>query len=450
MVLVATGVALTILFVMAAVDVCQRHDPVRRVNPVLGRIPRRLRALTEMLRLPRAEEAPFTAHQLDDISIRARTGESVSAFGSRSLAMTSKDRPVAIRLLPSPVPIDDDELRLKIGKDRTAAHTSILNYGALGFGPVNERVVRTMALAAQKANCLYNTGEDGMLDIHRSNGVGCIWQIGTGYWSCRHRDGSFDPVQFERVAAQPTVRAIELKLSQGAKPGYGGHMPKAKNTKHVAEILGVEAGTDINSSPNHGAFTDVGGLVDFLSLLASASSGKPVGVKLCVSGPETVVELLDALRTAPTVPAFFTIDGGDGGTGGAPTVLQEHAGIGALQATRILHELLSERGLREKTKLLPSGRVANGFDLYQLIRAGADGAFFVRAPVVAMGCVQARRCHVGDCPAGIATHRLWRRRGIVPAVQSERVALFHESVLQDLRHLMRASGHATLRQLRDS
>jgi len=323
----------------------------------------------------------------------------------------------------------------------------ILNFGALGFGPVNRNVIESLSIAAATVGCLQNTGEDGLTPFHLRHDARLIWQVGPGYWGCRNADGTFSREKFQTRAANPAVVAIEIKLSQGARPGAGGLMPARKNSTAVAAVLGVEPRVDIVSPARHSAFHDVPSMLRFARELRELSGGKPTGLKLCIGSASAAAEIARAIELTEAAPDFIAIDGAEGGSGASRTVLQEHAGLPIRLALPTMNDYLAAAGVRDLVALFASGIVKDGYDIVEMLALGADACFMVRAPLVAMGCVQARTCHSGSCPAGLATHNWWRARAIVPSVQGPALARYYETVIEDVVALLTAAGLSSTRDI---
>lgn len=438
---------LLVLALMGIYDRLQRHTPVRRVFPVLGRFARLVVPLSRRTDPSAYRAGPFSRSDVLDIRSRALTGESTASFGSpMALSSTHDASVVDVALLPeTPDPLTGIDL---FGAAGERHNISLLNFGAMGLGPVSANVVRAVSFAAQEVGCHLNTGEEGLLAVHGSERENLVWQIGTGYWGCRNPDGTFSEEAFRRTVTSRAVGCIEVKISQGGKPGAGGLLPAAKNTRHVARALGVPPRTDVVSPPSHSAFHSIETMLEFVQRLAEASGGKPVGIKVCVGSRRPAHQLASAMVTTGITPAFITVDGGEGGTGASIRELQDHAGIGLTGALMMLDEELMNLDQRQRVRLFASGSVKNGFDLFRLMCLGADGCFFTRAPLIALGCVQARICHTGTCPAGIASHSAWRRSAVHPPSQGRQLARYYRTVIDGLLQLMRASGARSVEELR--
>lgn len=420
------------LLVLAIHDRLQSKRPELRVYPIV----RRLLAARRQRGSEGDSGYPFRPDDLREIRARALTGSATRSFG---MARPPDDALVDLTLIPQEP--ESAEL-VRVGQSTIP----LLNFGALGFGPVSGNTILAVSNAARTVDCLQNTGEDGVTRLHLTGSARLIWQIGTGYWGCRDTDGTFSEQAFCDAVANPSIELIEIKLSQGAKPGAGGFLPAAKNGPGVARILGVEPYTDVISPPAHSAFYSPETMLEWLGRIADLA-GKPVGIKLCIGSRRTVNDLVQAIELTGITPDFVTVDGGEGGSGAAPDDLQRYAGAPVHYAVQAMHDRLSEAGYRDRVRLLAAGRVHTGYDLFRLVCEGANGCFFTRAPMIAMGCVQARRCHTGSCPSGIATQHWWRRGAINPETQGEQLARYYRTIVDGYRHLLRASGRRNAGQL---
>jgi glutamate synthase domain-containing protein 2 len=434
---------LILVAVWAAFDRLQRREPHYRVYPVIGRAGALGRRLMAWLPSGLERKAPFTQTEQANIRKRAVTGTSMTAFGVGGDDATGVPS-VDVALLPRPL---DESFTTMIGTGpgpRIAV--PLLNFGALNFGPVSENTVRAIGIAAEEVGCLQNTGEDGLTTIHREGPARLILQLGTGYWACRNPDGSFSPEAFREVAEIDRIAMIELKLSQGAKPGLGAMLPARKNTPRVARLLGVEPGKNLISPDAHTAFATPAEMLKFVASLGSMSD-KPVGIKLCVGSPRAAEALVEAICATGLIPAFITVDSGQGGSGAAPQELLAFAGMPVDRGIAILHQALTDAGVRDRTRLFAAGKVANGYDVFRLLCRGADVCLFTRAPMIAIGCRQAMRCHVGNCPSGIATQNWWRHRAISPAIQGAQLASYYKTVKEGYLDLLHASGRRSATEL---
>ncbi|MFE9687450.1 FMN-binding glutamate synthase family protein [Streptomyces sp. NPDC006285] len=427
-----------VCLVLFTIDLVQRREPLRRVYPLIGRFPILLKRLLRLQRLTESS-APFTRTAALQIRQRALTGSSESSFGTDNSA-ASLPPALTVSLFPA----QDVEIEpVRVG-DPSSPHSFLLprvNFGALGFGPASGAAIAAVAEAARINDCLHNSGEDGLTRHHRNAGSRLVWQIGTGYAGCRDAAGCFSNAEFTRtLQANSNITAIEIKISQGAKPGSGGFLPRAKVSNKVARIMNVPPRTDVISPAQHSEFRNEVELLDFIQHLRDLSGGIPIGLKICIGSHTAVEQLVHAMHREGRHPDYIVVDGAEGGTGSAPYILQQHSGLPARTAVPILHQALQVHGLRDCVRIIATGAIWNGFQVLELIAMGADACYMVRSAMVAMGCVIARQCHTGKCPSGIATQSLLRARGISVTTQSHQLARFYQTVLYDMQALLRAAG----------
>jgi glutamate synthase domain-containing protein 2 len=332
--------------------------------------------------------------------------------------------------------------RIPIGGSRCRLpyEASLLNVSAMSYGSLSKNAVLALSSGARAGGFAVNTGEGGISPYHLESGGDLIWQIGTGYFGCRSEDGRFSPEAFERNADHPSVRMIELKLSQGAKPGHGGILPAAKVTPEIARIRGVPLGQDVLSPPRHSAFDTPLELVEFVDELRLLSGGKPVGIKLCVGKPDEFFGICKAMVQLGRCPDFITIDGAEGGTGAAPVEFSNAVGMPLIDGLMFAHNALVGCGLRDQLKLIASGRVVTGFHLVQRMALGADLCASARAMMLALGCIQAMRCNTNACPTGITTQRPSLVRGLSVSDKSRRVRRYHHNTVESFMELLGAAG----------
>lgn len=286
----------------------------------------------------------------------------------------------------------------------------------------------------------HNTGEGSISPYHRVHGGDLIWQIASGYFGCRTAEGDFDPDRFRLQAADPQVRMIEIKLSQGAKPGHGGVLPKAKLTPEIAETRGVSLGQDCISPARHSVFSSPLELMAFVERLRELSEGKPVGFKLAIGYGHEFMAMVKAMLETGVTPDFIVIDGSEGGTGAAPVELTNHVGMPVADGLSFVHTVLTGAGLRAQVRLGASGKAISAFDLCRFYALGADYVMAARAFMFSVGCIQARLCHTNRCPTGITTQDPLRQKAIDIIEKSERVAAFHHSTMHALAELLGAAG----------
>ena len=350
----------------------------------------------------------------------------------------------------APADILEDPPRVTVGgtdcKQPYAA--SLLNVSAMSFGSLSKNAITALNRGAREGGFAHNTGEGGLSPYHLEPGGDLIWQIGTGYFGCRSTDGGFDPVEFEEQASRDSVRMIELKLSQGAKPGHGGILPAGKVTPEIARIRGVPVGKTVFSPPRHRVFSTPRGLVEFLEKLRDLSGGKPVGFKLSVGRQAEFLAVCKAMLETNITPDFITVDGGEGGTGAAPLEFSNSLGMPARDAWTFVHNALTGFGLRERVRIIAAGKILTGFHMIRALALGADICVSARGMMLALGCIQALRCNSNACPTGIATQNPAMMHGLDVDDKSERVARFHERTVHGFLEMLSAMGLRHPRNLR--
>jgi glutamate synthase domain-containing protein 2 len=436
---------------LGTADMLQTRRAIRRNFPVIGHA----RYLLEEIR-PEIQQffiesntdgKPFPREDRDVIYQRSKGERSTLPFG------TQRDVYAAgyewINHSMAPVDPDDMSPRIWIGADTCAQpyEASILNISAMSFGSLSGRAIEALNIGAREGGFAHNTGE-GSISPHHLHGGDLIWQVGTGYFGCRNDDGGFDPEKFAKSAAGDVVKMIEVKISQGAKPGHGGILPAAKITPEIAEIRGVPLDEDVISPPAHTAFSTPVGLLEFVARLRDLSGGKPVGFKLCVGKRREFLAVCKAMLETGLHPDFITIDGGEGGTGAAPAEFSNSLGCPLIEGLTFVHNSLVGIGLRDRVKVIASGKVASGFDLVRTLALGADACYAARSMMMAMGCIQARRCNSNECPVGIATQNPSLTAGLVVATKSARVDRYHAETIEAAMELLGAAGIASPTDLR--
>ncbi len=319
-------------------------------------------------------------------------------------------------------------------------NASRLNISAMSFGALSANALRALNNGARIGGFAHNTGEGGLSSYHLEGGGDIIWQIGTGYFGCRTREGNFDPVAFKAKVANPTVKMVEIKLSQGAKPAHGGVLPAAKVSKEIAEVRGVPMGEDCISPPAHSAFSSPKGLLEFVGQLRELSGGKPVGFKLAIGKKEEFLGICKAMLEGGPLPDFITIDGSEGGTGAAPNEFSDRLGMPIQDALVFVQNALVGCGLREEMTLIASGKTVSGFDMIKKIAVGADMVNAARTMLFAVGCIQALRCDTNTCPSGIATQDPRRNLAVDVKVREQHVANYHGATIKSFLDLVGAMG----------
>jgi glutamate synthase domain-containing protein 2 len=318
----------------------------------------------------------------------------------------------------------------------------------MSYGALSANAIRALNRGAKMGGFAHDTGEGGFSPYQEENGGDIIWEIGSGYFGARNKDGTFSPERFAATAVKPQIRMLEIKLSQGAKPGHGGVLPGAKVTHEIARIRGVAAGKDCISPARHTAFSTPIEMMSFIVRLRELSGGKPVGFKLCVGHTWEFMAIVKAMLQTGILPDFIVVDGSEGGTGAAPLEFMDHMGMPLRDGLTFVHSTLMGVNLRDKIKLGASGKITSAFDMARVMALGADWCNAARGFMFALGCLQSQSCHTDRCPTGVATQDRLRQRALVVPDKSQRVASFHNETLHALAELVAAAGLEHPRDLR--
>ncbi len=342
----------------------------------------------------------------------------------------------------APVDVKHEGFRVTIGGPSCVQpySASVFNISAMSYGALSGNAIRSLNRGAKLGNFAHDTGEGSISPYHREHGGDLIWEIGSGYFGCRNLDGSFSDKNFALNAADPQVKMIEIKISQGAKPGHGGVLPAAKVTEEIAAIRGIAMGKDCVSPARHATFSTPLELIHFIERLRKLSGGKPVGFKLCIGHRREFSAVVKAMLETDVTPDFIVIDGKEGGTGAAPAEFIDNIGMPLRDGLAFAHNVLVGAGLRERIKIGCAGKIITGFDMARAFALGADWCNAGRGFMFAVGCIQAQSCHTGHCPTGVATQDPERQKAIVVANKSDRVASFHRETVKSLAEMLAAAG----------
>lgn len=392
--------------------------------------------------------APFSREQRSLVYQRAKRVRDTIPFGTQRDLYEVGYEWVNHSIMPKHARLED--MRVTVGGPdcKQPYSASRLNVSAMSYGALNMRAVEALNLGAKRGGFYHNTGEGGVADHHLRHGGDLVWQIGTGYFGCRTAEGRFCEKKFAERATLPQVKMIELKLSQGAKPGHGGILPAAKLTREIAMIRGVPMGSDVISPPGHSAFSTPLEMVRFLGRLRELSGGKPVGFKLCVGKRREFISIVKAMLATGVIVDFITVDGGEGGTGAAPVEFSNSVGCPLREALVFVHNCLVGFGLRDRVRVIVSGKVVSGFDLVARLAIGADICNSARGMMLALGCIQALRCNSNTCPAGITTNDPDLMEGLDVDDKAQRVANYHQETLKSAAEIVGAMGLASPTELR--
>ncbi|NLY65531.1 MAG: FMN-binding glutamate synthase family protein [Alcaligenaceae bacterium] len=433
-----------LLSLLGFYDLLQTRHSIRRNYPVIGNLRFLLESIRPEIRQYFLENdndnLPFSRAQRSIVYQRAKQQIDKRPFGT--IENVYADGYEWVNHSMQPTEINNTNFRVSVGgTDCTQPYElSVFNISAMSFGALSANAVRSLNSGAAKGGFAHDTGEGGISTYHLEHGGDLIWNIGSGYFGCRDADGNFSETEFEKRACHPNVKMIEIKLSQGAKPGHGGVLPGPKVTQEIADARGVPVGQDCNSPANHSAFTTPIELMYFIQRLRGLSKGKPVGFKLCIGHPWEWFAIAKAMLETGIKPDFIVVDGSEGGTGAAPVEFADHMGVPLKEGLRLVHNTLVGIGLRQQIKIGASGKIISAFDLLRTFSLGADWCNSARGFMFAVGCIQAQACHTGRCPTGVATQDPVRQKALVVEDKSDRVHNFHHNTLQALAELLEAAG----------
>jgi glutamate synthase domain-containing protein 2 len=441
------GLAVGPLTLLGIWDVTQKHHSILRNYPILGHLRFVVEDLGPELHQYVVESnkdgRPFNRDQRSLIYQRAKNVEDKKPFGTELDTYAPGYTWLTHSLAPVPIPDDPvAALRFQLGGPDCShpISASVYNISAMSFGALSANAVTALNAGAAKGGFFHVTGEGGISRYHRSGGGDLVWQIGTGYFGCRTEEGRFDADMFEQQARDDQVKAIEIKLSQGAKPGHGGILPGAKVTPEIAEARRVAVGVDCISPSGHNAFSTPVGLLEFVARLRALSGGKPIGFKLCVGRFEDVFAICKAMLETGITPDFITVDGAEGGTGAAPIEFSDRLGTPLKEGLLLIQNALVGIGLRDRIKIAASGKLVSASEIAITCALGADWCNSARGFMFSLGCIQAQRCHTNVCPVGVTTQDQRLQRALDPADKSERVYHFHRNTVHTLAELLGAAG----------
>ncbi len=424
-------------------DTNQTKHSVLRNYPVIGH----LRFLLEFIRPEMRqyfiegdnEAAPFSRQQRSLVYQRAKGEADKRPFGTQMDVGAVGYEWINHSLAPTTLATHD--FRVLIGAGREQPYrASVFNISAMSFGALSANAIMALNSGAARGRFAHDTGEGSISRYHREHRGDLIWEIGSGYFGCRNADGSFSEERFIENATDPQVKMIEIKLSQGAKPGHGGVLPGPKVTPEIAAARGVAPWVDCVSPASHSAFATPIEMMRFIERLRLLSGGKPVGFKLCIGHPWEWFAIAKAMLETGITPDFIVVDGAEGGTGAAPLEFIDHVGAPLQEGLLLVHNTLVGLNLRPQIKLGCAGKVVSAFDIARMLALGADWCNSARGFMFALGCIQAQACHTGQCPTGVTTQDPQREKALVVPTKAERVHLFHQNTLIALKELTQAAG----------
>ncbi|NJM51820.1 MAG: FMN-binding glutamate synthase family protein [Sphingomonadales bacterium] len=433
------------LTLLGAWNLSQSRHSILRNYPVIGHV----RWLIETIRPEirqyllegENEQTPFSRAQRSLVYKRSKAISADQPFGTMFDVYADGYEFIQHSVRPAD-PVDSTTFRTTIGNDQCKQpySASVFNISAMSFGSLSANAIRALNKGAAKGGFYHDTGEGGVSLHHREFGGDLVWEIASGYFGCRTNDGRFDSDEFAKQASDPQIKMIEIKLSQGAKPGHGGILPGKKVTAEIAEARGVAIGEDCISPARHSAFNTPLEMMAFVGQLRTLSGGKPVGFKLCIGQPWEFMAIVKAMLESGIVPDFVVVDGGEGGTGAAPVEFTNRIGMPMREGLLFVHNVLIGAGLRGRIKIGAAGKIISAFDLATVLAIGADWTNSARGYMFALGCIQSMNCHTNRCPTGVATQDQSRQRALVVPDKAERVRQFHDQTVRALADMLAAAG----------
>ena len=437
------AVVFTALSLVGVWDLLQRKQAVRRNYPVIAHLRYMLESIGPEIRQYFIEadndERPFSRQQRSLVYQRAKNTLDKRPFGTQIDVYGDNYEWINHSLAPSE--LDSHDFRIVIGGDCAQPYSaSVFNISAMSFGALSANAIRALNEGARRGNFYHDTGEGSISQYHRENGGDLVWEIGSGYFGCRDDAGRFSESHFIANACTAQVKMIEVKLSQGAKPGHGGVLPGAKVSPEIAAARGVPVGVDCVSPARHSEFSTPVGLLQFVDRLRRLSGGKPTGFKLAVGHPWEWFAIAKAMQETGLRPDFIVVDGGEGGTGAAPLEFTDHVGAPLREALLLVHNTLVGLNLRQHIRIGAAGKVISAFDIVRTLAIGADWCNAARGYMFALGCIQSMNCHTDRCPTGVATQNQDRQKALEPKDKATRVFEFHENTLKALKELLAAAG----------
>ncbi|TYC67206.1 FMN-binding glutamate synthase family protein [Stappia sp. BW2] len=425
-------------------DVRQTRHAILRNYPVAGHFRFLFESIRPELRQyffeSNQDGRPFSRERRSMVYDRAKDIEDVLPFGTELNVYDTSHAWVNHSICPKPH--NREDMRVTIGGPdcKHPYSASLYNISAMSFGSLSGNAILALNKGAKAGNFYHDTGEGSVSRYHRQGGGDLVWELGSGYFGCRTDDGNFDADKFAKQAADPQIKMIEIKMSQGAKPGHGGLLPGPKVTEEIAEARGVPVGTDCVSPAAHSAFSTPIELLHFIAKLRDLSDGKPVGFKLCIGHRWEFMAIVKAMLKTGIKPDFIVVDGAEGGTGAAPLEFANHLGTPLRQGLTFVHNCLVGTGLREDIRIGASGKLISAFDIAAALSLGADWVNSARGFMFAVGCIQSQNCHTNRCPTGVATQDPKRQKALVVPDKAQRVTNFHNNTLKSLRDFSAAAG----------
>ncbi len=442
----------TIIFAIGWYDLLQKRRSILRDYPVIGHIRYLLRAISPEIHQYFIESntngMPFNKESIELVNKRSDDKEAVHPFGTEFDLYEERYEYIAHSIFPKGSIKEEPRILIGSAQCEKPYSSSIFNISAMSYGSLGQNAVTALNRGAKLGNFSHNTGEGGLSSYHRQGGD-IVLQVGTANFGFRNEDGTLNEESFTQKSSLPEVKMVEIKLSQGAKPGHGGLLPAIKNIQEIAQIRMVHPYTDILSPPVNPSADSPHALTMFIQKLRDLSGGKPVGIKLCIGNKKEFETLLQSFKQEKIFPDFITVDAAEGGTGAAPQEYSDHVGMRGEDALRLAHKLLLEHGIRDKIKLIYSGKVFSGFTLLKAICLGADLCNSARGFMFSLGCIQSLRCHKNTCPTGVATQDKTLQEGLVVEEKYLRVANYHKNTVKAFLELASTLGISSIDELNE-
>lgn len=432
-----------LLFGLGIYDILQKKHTILRNFPVLGH----MRYLLEMIG-PELHQyfvendtdgAPIDRNHRTYVYERAKRQNQTHPFGTELDVEEDNYRWMHHSIYPSKKLEKPPRVIVGGPHCKKPYSASLFNISAMSFGALSKNAVEALNLGARAGNFFHDTGEGGISPYHRKGGD-LVYEVGTGYFGCRTKEGRFSPEEFRKKAAYPKVKMIELKLSQGAKPGHGGVLPAVKNNEEIAKIRGIEPHTKVLSPPGHKEFNDAAGLLNFIQQMRELSEGKPIGFKLCIGNRQEFIDICKKMVETGIKPDFITIDGSEGGTGAAPVDFSNYVGMPWEEGLIFAVDTLNAYDLKKDIRVFTATKIFTAFDIFKALCLGADVCSSARGMMLALGCIQALKCDTNECPTGVTSNKPSLRRGLVVEDKWKRVRNYHHEAINDFLELFAAAG----------
>lgn len=447
-------IIISMLFLLGLYDILQTKNSILRDYPIIGHARYMLKDIAPELHQYFVEDnidgTPFSKSIINLVNSRAENREEFHPFGTEHNLYTEGVHWVSHAMFPTKKLAKDPRITVGGDKCKQPYSASVLNISAMSFGALSENAIKALNKGAQLGGFSHNTGEGGLSPYHLSGGGDIVLQLGTSNFGFRHEDGTLDEDAFKEKSNLDVVKMIEIKLSQGAKPGHGGLLPAVKNTEEIAKIRMLSAHTDVLSPPLNASFNSEETLCDFIEKVRDLSGAKPIGIKLCIGVEAEFISLIKTFTSRDIFPDFITVDAAEGGTGAAPIEYSNHVGMRGDDALAFVDKTLRDLGVRQKLKVIYAGKVISGFTLFKALCNGADLCNSARGFMFSLGCIQSLRCHTDTCPTGVATQKKTLQRGLVPSVKSERVKYYHNNTVEAFVEIASAVGVGSLEELNPS